>query len=272
VIISSGVFNSPRLLQLSGLGPPALLQQFGIKVIRAMPAVGADLQDHLNVRLAFHCTKRITLNHVANSPVRRAVAGLQYALFRAGPLANNGVCAGAFARSNETMERPDLQINFVNWCVAERDGRNVRAHPFPAFSVDVAHLFPRSRSSVRLRGPDPLTPPEIRQNFLRDSEDVKALTNGMRLVRRIVRQPALAGYVGGEIVPGVDVRTDQDLEAAIRAAGISHLHPVGTCRMGGTKLRCSTRGCGCAGSGICVSSTRRSCPPYQPAAPTRRQS
>jgi choline dehydrogenase len=233
VIVCGGVFNSPQLLQLSGLGRPELLQEFGIPVIREMPAVGADLQDHFNARLAFRCTKRITLNHIANSFVRRALAGLQYALFTSGPLANNGVCAGGFARSNATLDRPDLQLNFINWSVAARDGREVRAHPFPGFSVDVVHLCPQARGSVRLKNRDPLAPPEIRHNFLRQREDVQVLTAGMRLARKIVQQPALAGYVAEEIGPGPDVRTDADFEANIRANGISNLHPVGTCRMGG---------------------------------------
>jgi choline dehydrogenase-like flavoprotein len=233
VIVSSGVFNSPKLLQLSGLGPPALLQRLGIPVIRAMPSIGANLQDHFRSRLVVRCTKPITLNHIANSRVRRALAGLQYALFSSGPLANNGVFAGAFARSDETTERPDLQFGFMNWGVADRQGRQVRAHPFPSFSVDVAHLFPRARGSVRLRGPDPVAPPEIRHNFLSEHEDLKVLISGMRLARRIVQQPALAGYVAEEIRPGPRVTTDRELEASIRDDGVSHMHPVGTCRMGG---------------------------------------
>ena len=232
VIICGGAFNSPQLLQLSGLGPAELLQEFGIPLVRDMPAVGAGLQDHFNVRLVFRCAKRITLNHVADSFVRQALAGAQYALFRSGPLANNGVCAGAFARSDARLDRPDLQLNFMNWSVGERDGTRVRAHPFPGFSVYVVHLRPEARGSVRLRSPDPLAPPAIRFNFLRTREDVRALTAGMRLAREIARQPALAGYVAEEILPGSDVETDADFEVTIRASGLSNLHPVGTCRMG----------------------------------------
>jgi choline dehydrogenase len=196
-----------------------------------MPAVGTGLQDHFNVRLVFRCTKWITLDHLANSFVRRALAGAQYALFRSGPLADNGVCAGAFARSDARLDRPDLQLNFINW--AGRNGTRVRAHPFPGFSVDVVHLRPEARGSVRLKSPDPLMPPAIRCNFLRTTEDVRALTAGVRLARKIAQQPALSGYVAEEILPGPDVETDTDLEAAIRRSGASNLHPVGTCRMGG---------------------------------------
>jgi choline dehydrogenase len=233
LIVSGGVFNSPQLLQLSGLGPPKLLQEFGIPVIREMPAVGTNLQDHFNARLVFRCSKRITLNHVANSFVRRALAALQYGLFKSGPLANNGVCTGAFARSNSALARPDLQLDFINWSVAARDGRDVRPHPFPGFSVDVVHLRPQARGSVQLKSADPHARPEIRCNFLREREDVEVLITGMRLARKIVQQPALTAYVAEEIEPGPNVRTDSDFEASIRANGISNLHPVGTCRMGG---------------------------------------
>jgi choline dehydrogenase len=233
VIVSAGVFNSPHLLQLSGLGPPKLLQSFGIPVLREMPSVGADMQDHFHCVVTFRCTKRITLNHVANGFVRRGLAGAQYVLFRSGPLANNATCAGAFARSDATLDRPDLQLNFINYTVASRDRQKVRAHPFPGFTIDVVHLHPQARGSVRMKSPDPLAPPEIRFNFLRIQQDVQALTAGMRLARTIAQQSALADYVAEEILPGPDVRSDAEFDAWIRANGTSFLHPVGTCRMGG---------------------------------------
>jgi choline dehydrogenase len=236
VIVSAGVFNSPHLLQLSGLGPPELLQAFGIPVIREMPSVGADMQDHFNSKVTFRCTKRITLNHVANGFVRRGLAGAQYVLFRSGPLATNATCAGAFARSDATLDRPDLQLNFINYTVATRDRQKVRAHPFPGFTVDVVHLQPQARGSVRMKSPNPLAPPEIRCNFLRTQQDVQALTAGMRLARAIAQQPALANYVAEEILPGPDIRSDAEFEASIRAHGTSFLHPVGTCRMGGDEV------------------------------------
>src|SRR5690349_9409892 len=161
VIVSAGAFGSPHLLQLSGLGPPELLQAFGIPVVREMPNVGADMQDHFSISVAFRCKKRITLNHVANSFVRRGLAGAQYVLFRSGPLATNATVAGAFARSDATLDRPDLQLNFINYTLASRDRHKVRAHPFPGFTVDVVHLQPQARGSVQMKSPDPLAPPEI---------------------------------------------------------------------------------------------------------------
>ena len=232
VVVSGGVYGSPQLLQLSGIGPGELLREFGVPVVRDMPGVGADLQDHFYVRLAFRCTKPITMNDIANSPVRRTLAGAQYVFFRSGPLSSNGVCAGAFARSDPRLDRPDLQFNFTTWSYAGRDRRGVRAHPFPGFSVSAVHLRPDGRGTVQIKSPDPLAPPAIRFNFLRSGEDVRALTAGMRLARKIAHQPALADYVAEEVLPGTAVETDAEFEASIRRNGLSNLHPVGTCRMG----------------------------------------
>ena len=232
VIVCGGVYNSPQLLQLSGLGPGELLHGLGIPVVRDMPAVGADLQDHFYVRLAFRCTKPITLNDVANNPVRKVTAGLQYMLFRTGPLATNGICAGGFARSDQRLERPDIQLNFSLWSFAERTRKGVYPHPFPGFTVSAVHLRPDARGEVRLKSADPFAPPAIRFNFLKTNYDLQALTAGMQLARKIVNQPALSDYVADELIPGKDVNTDAEFEAAIRKNGISNLHPVGTCRMG----------------------------------------
>ena len=131
----------------------------GIEVVRDVPAVGAHLQDHFYVRTAFRCTRPITMNDIANSLPRKGVAGVQYFLFRAGPLAANGVTAGAFARSDPRLERPDLQFNFTPWSYATRDRRGAVAHPFPGFSLSAVHLRPDARGSVMLKSPDPLAPP-----------------------------------------------------------------------------------------------------------------
>ena len=232
VIVCGGVYGSPQLLQLSGLGPGELLRQFGIAVVRDIPGVGADLQDHFYVRLAFRSARPVTMNEIANSPMRRTLAGARYLFFRSGPLSSNGVCAGAFARSDPRLDRPDLQLNFTTWTYAGRDRNGVRPHPFPGFSVSAVHLRPEARGTVRIKNPDPLAAPAIRFNFLRSREDVRALIVGMRLARKISRQPALAGYVAEEILPGAGVQTDTEFEASIRQNGLSNLHPVGTCRMG----------------------------------------
>ena len=232
VIVSGGVFNSPQLLQLSGIGPGALLQAFGIPVVRDNHAVGAHMHDHFYVRLAWRCTRPITMNEVARSPVRKAIAMLRYQLFKTGPLSANGVLAGAFARSDPRLDRPDLQFNFTPWSYASRDANGAIPHPFPGFSLSAIHLRPDARGSVMLKSPDPMAPPALRFNFLRTAYDIQATIAGMRLARKIAQQPALAPYVAEEIIPGPAIRSDADFEASIRQNGISNLHPVGTCRMG----------------------------------------
>jgi choline dehydrogenase len=232
VVVSGGVYGSPQLLQLSGIGPGELLQDLGIETVCDLPAVGKHLQDHFFVRLAYRCTKPVTMNELANSLPRRVVAMARYVLFKSGPLAANGVTAGAFARSDPRLERPDLQFNFTPWSYAARDRTGAVPHPFPGFSLSAVHLRPDARGTVHLKSPDPLAPPAIRFNFLQTPYDLQALTAGMRLARAFTRQPALAPYVAEEIVPGPDTNTDAEFASSIRRTASSNLHPVGTCRMG----------------------------------------
>jgi choline dehydrogenase len=232
VIVSGGTFNSPKLLQLSGVGPADALQTLGIPVVRDLPAVGAHLQDHFCIRMQYRCSGLLTMNDIANNVWRRAGAGIQYALSRSGPLASNGIAGNAFARSDRRLERPDLQLSLSAWSFAARDKGGIRPHTFPGFSVNAVHLATDSRGNVSLRSSDALAPPVIRFNFLRTRHDIQALTAGMRLTRAICQQPALAPYIAEEIYPGPAVESDADFEASIRELGRSNLHPVGTCRMG----------------------------------------
>jgi choline dehydrogenase len=232
IIVCGGVYGSPQLLQLSGLGPGAHLQEFGIPVVRDMAGVGADLQDHFYVRAAYRCTQPITLNDIANSPVKKLLAGMQYVFFGKGPLTSNGICAGGFARSDNRLERPDLQFNFSVWSFAERTNRGVVPHPHPGFTISAVHLRPDARGSVRLKSADPAAAPSIRFNFLKTQYDLDAMTAGMRWARKFTEQPSLRPYVAEELLPGLQVQSDADFEAAIRRNAISNLHPVGTCHMG----------------------------------------
>jgi len=232
VIVSGGVFNSPQILQLSGIGPADLLQRMGIEVIRDVPAVGNHLQDHFYVRLAYRCTRPVTMNELANSLPRKILATARYMLFKSGPLAANGVTAGAFARSDPRLERPDLQFNFSPFSYASRGPSGAVAHDFPGFSLSAVHLRPDARGTVLLKSPDPLVPPAIRFNFLQTQYDIQALIVGMRMVRAFTKQPSLASYVAEEIVPGSSVSSDAEFEESIRRNALSNLHPVGTCRMG----------------------------------------
>jgi choline dehydrogenase len=232
VIVSGGTFGSPQLLQLSGIGPAGHLQDMGIPLVRDLPAVGSHLRDHFYTSLSFRCTQRVTMNEIGNSWLRQLGVGLQYVLFKRGVLASNGMHAGIFARSGPDQPRPDLQINTALWSVASRSTSGIRMHPFPGFTMSPVHLAPKSSGTVRLKSSDPFAPPRIRQNFFEARSDIDAMIAGIRLVRRIADQTALAPFVAGEIVPGAIQQSDADLEAFLRAVGIANLHPVGTCRMG----------------------------------------
>jgi choline dehydrogenase len=232
IVISGGAYGSPQLLQLSGIGSGELLQKMGIPVIRNLRGVGANLQDHFNTYIAYRCSKAVTLNELYGNLPRQLLAGLQYLLRRSGPLAGNGIFAGAFVRSDRRLERPDLQINVFGWSMLERNKYGIRPHPFPGFSISPVHLRPEGRGSVRIKSPDPMAAPEIRFNFLTTQYDIQAMIAGMRLARTVAQQPALAPFVMEELTPGADVTSDEALTEDLRERGVSNLHPACTCRMG----------------------------------------
>jgi choline dehydrogenase len=153
-------------------------------------------------------------------------------LFRAGPMASNGIHAGLFARSDPRLERPDLQINLLEWSTLERSKDRVRPHPFSGFTLSPVHLRPDGRGSVRLASPDPLAPPDVRFDFLRSEYDLRALLTAIRLARTIAAQPALSAYAGEELAPGTGVQSDTALTEFVRQTGISNHHPAGSCAMG----------------------------------------
>jgi choline dehydrogenase len=232
IIVSGGVYGSPQLLQLSGLGPGPLLQQFGIPVVRDMPGVGAHLHDHFNTYLVWRCAQPVTINDLARSMTKKIAAAVQYALSRSGHLSNAGIYAGAFVRSDPRLEQPDLQINMFGWSAYKRLRSGIKPHPFSAFTLSPVHLRPEGRGTVTIKSPDPLAPPAIRFNFLASDYDFQALIYGMRLSRNIAAQPALKPFVVEEVLPGPRVENDEQMIEDIRERGVSNLHPVGTCRMG----------------------------------------
>ncbi len=232
VIVSGGVYGSPQLLMLSGLGPAAHLRDHGVSVVRDMPGVGSHLHDHFNTYIAYRCAQPVTMNDLVNSLPRRIWAGMMYAFGRTGPLASMGLYVGAMVRSDKRLERPDLQINMFAWAIKTRDRNGVVAQPFSAFGLSPVHLRPDGRGTVRLKSADPLAAPEIRFNFLKTANDWTAMLQGMRICRDIGRQPALSPFMVDEIMPGLQVTEEKDLRDYIRATGVSNLHPVGTCRMG----------------------------------------
>jgi choline dehydrogenase-like flavoprotein len=232
VIICGGTFNSPQLLQLSGIGPADLLRDLGISVVHHLPGVGANLQDHLAVGLVFKCARPITFNDLTAGVWRRAALLLRYALFRSGPLASNGIYACAFHRSDPRLSRPDLQIVMLPWSTVARTRSGLVMHPFSAFSIFAVHIHPESRGSVRLKSSDPTTAPAIRFNFLESENDRRILVSGLKLSRQIAEAEPLSSGVLEEFLPGQGYRSDEELLAFCRQAAISLYHPVGTCRMG----------------------------------------
>jgi choline dehydrogenase len=232
IVVSGGVYGSPQLLQLSGLGPADLLSELGIPIVRDMAGVGKHLHDHFNTYLVWRCTQKITVNDMAMSGVLKLKAAVQYATSRSGHLSNAGIYAGALVRTDPRLEQPDLQINMSGWSAVERLRTGIKPHPFSAFTFSPVHLRPDGRGTVRIKSPDPLTPPAIRFNFLASDADFQALIYGMRLSRKIAAQPALKPFVAEEVLPGPQCETDEQMIEEIRGRGVSNLHPVGTCRMG----------------------------------------
>jgi choline dehydrogenase len=232
IIVSGGAYGSPQLLLLSGLGPAQHLQDVGVTVVRDMPAVGSNLHDHFNSYVAWRCTKAITLNDLDRSALRKAVAGVRYALFRSGPMASNGIHAGVFTRSDPRLERPDIQLNLFEWSTLHRDKDRVIPHPFPGFTLSPVHLRPEGRGTVRLASSDPLASPEVLFDYLRTEYDMQAMLFGLRLCRRIAQQPALQSYIAQELTPGPSVNTDAELADYVRQSGVSNQHPTSSCAMG----------------------------------------
>jgi len=229
VIVAGGAFNSPQLLQLSGLGPAALLQSFGIEVIADMPGVGADLQDHLQVRMQYRCTEAITMNDVINSRRRQLAAGLRYILWRKGLLTIGAGYAGGFFRTDPSAATPDVQVHFI---IYSADAVGAALHPFPGFIASVCLLRPESRGHVWIKSADPREPPAIQPRYLSAPSDRDVIARGMKLLRRIMGQKAIRRYIAEERAPGAHCTSEADLIAFARATGTTVFHPTSTCRMG----------------------------------------
>ncbi|MBV9250385.1 MAG: choline dehydrogenase [Acetobacteraceae bacterium] len=232
VIVSGGAYGSPQLLLLSGIGPGEHLHEMGIPVLHELPGVGFNLHDHFNTYCCWRISRSISLNELHHSVPRQIVAGIQYALYRGGPMSGNGLYVGAFLRSDKRLEQPDLQLNISAWSTIDRTRDGIISHPFPGFAISPVHLRPEGRGTVRLKSPDPFAPPAIRFNFIRSEYDIRAVVTGMRIAREIARQPALKDLVIDETLPGISVSSDEQMAEDVRKRGVSNLHPVGSCAMG----------------------------------------
>ena len=229
VILAAGAVASPQILQLSGVGPGDLLARHQIPLLHALSGVGGNLQDHLQMRMGFRVKNVRTLNERSHSLLGKALMGLEYLLFRSGPLTMAPSQMGAFAKSGPEQETPNLEYH-VQPLTLEKFGEPL--HKFPAFTASVCNLRPTSRGHVHIQSPDFTAAPDIRPNYLSTPEDQQVAVEGIKLTRRIVAGPALAKYAPEEFMPGPQAASDDDLVKAAGDIGTTIFHPIGTCRMG----------------------------------------
>ncbi len=229
IVLCAGAVGTPALLQRSGIGPRPLLERLGIGVRHELPGVGANLQDHLQLRLIYRVNGVKTLNRIAASSWGKLGMGLEYLLKRSGPLSMAPSQLGAFAKSDPGQARANLQYH-VQPLSLERFGEPL--HDFPAFTASVCNLRPHSRGRIEIAAAEAGVAPSIRPNYLSDERDLQVAADAIRLTRRIVAAPALAPYGPQEYKPGPDYRSEDDLRRAAGEIGTTIFHPVGTCAMG----------------------------------------
>jgi choline dehydrogenase len=229
VLLAAGAINSPKLLELSGIGRADVLEGLGIDVVHESPGVGENLQDHLQIRTVFKVTGATTLNTGFNSLFGKAAIGLRYALTRSGPMSMAPSQFGMFTRSDPALATPDLEYH-VQPLSTDRLGDPL--HPFPAITVSVCNLRPESTGHVHATTRDPAAQPEIRLNYLSAQRDRDVAVKAVRQARRIMTAKVLARYQPEEILPGPAVDTDEQLIEKIGDIATTIFHPVGTCRMG----------------------------------------
>lgn len=234
VILAAGALGSPQILQHSGIGAPQVLEKANVKINHVLAGVGANLQDHLQIRLVYKTNER-TLNDEVNSLWGKGKIGLEYALFRTGPLTLAASQVTVFTKSLPDLTRPDIQFH-MQPLSADKPGEG--AHPFSAFTVSVCQLRPHSRGTVYIRDNNPLTYPAIEANYLSDERDCKVAINSVRVARKIAAAPALASRISEEFVPGNKYDNNDDAQVLLAARRFSQsiYHPAGTCKMGNDEM------------------------------------
>jgi choline dehydrogenase len=228
VLLSAGAAQSPHILQLSGVGDPDALRAQGIAVVHESRGVGANLQDHLDVCLSW-TTRNLVTAYSANKGLRKLGTGLSYMLLGQGLGRQQFLESGAFLKSRPDLDRPDLQIHGVLAIMQDHGKVQVEKD---GFTLHVCQLRPESRGKVGLRSADPFDDPTILANYLATEEDRRAIREGVRIAREVVAQAAFDPYRDAEYAPGGDVKTDEQIDAWVRAKAETIYHPVGTCRMG----------------------------------------
>ena len=233
VVLAAGAIGSPQILQLSGIGPGALLRERGVAVRHDLPGVGENLQDHLQIRSIYKVRNTLTLNRRAGSLLGKAGMALEYALRRTGPLTMPPSQLGAFAMSGPEQGTPDIEWH-VQPLSLDKFGDPL--HPFDAITPSVCNLRPTSRGQVHIKSADPEAAPAIRLNYLSTDEDLRVAVAGLRFTRRIMAAPALKRFEPEEWQPGPELQTDAELQTAAAALGTTIFHPVGTCKMGADQM------------------------------------
>ncbi|ASJ74081.1 GMC family oxidoreductase [Granulosicoccus antarcticus] len=229
VLLSAGALQSPQLLQLSGIGPAAVLQKFGIPVVHELPGVGENLQDHLQIRATYEATIPTT-NDQLNSLIGQAKLGLQWLLHRSGPLAVGINQGGCFMKAlPDEAKSPDIQFH-VATLSADMAGGSV--HPFSGFTLSVCQLRPESRGHAHIQSADPMVPPAMVPNYLSTDLDRRTAVASLRAARAIAESASMKPYVKREVKPGPDATTDEELLEFSRNHGATIFHPSGTCKMG----------------------------------------
>lgn len=229
VVLAAGAVNTPQLLELSGIGEPARLRESGIALRHALPGVGENLQDHLQLRVILKVRGVKTLNRIASTWWGKAGIGLEYLLNRSGPMSMAPSQLGAFAKSDPGQARANLEFHVQPLSLG---AFGEPLHGFDAFTASVCNLRPVSRGSVHAQGADGSLPPVITPNYLREEADLKVAADAIRLVRRISAAPALQRYQPEEWLPGPAYQSEAELREAAGKIGTTIFHPVGTCAMG----------------------------------------
>ena len=229
VILCGGAVNSPQLLLLSGVGPQDQLAQFGIPLVHHLPGVGQSLQDHYSAPIKLKCRLPITVNDVMQSSVKKLKVGLQYYLFRTGPLTMAAGPAALFVRTREGLATPDVKISVAPF---SSDRLQDGLHPWSGFGLTVYQLRPESRGEIRLKSANPSDPPAMYPNYLATETDRRAMVDGLKIGRRILATSYMQHFISEEYQPGTAVQTDEQLLEHARNTGGTVFHPTSTCKMG----------------------------------------
>ena len=233
VILAAGAVDTPRILELSGIGDPDRLLGLGIEPVHTLRGVGEGLRDHLHTRLTFRSARAVTLNDIMRSPARKVLLGLRYLVSRKGLMATSTATVHALARSAPGQARPDIKLQLHPLSAPEiRSPDRVELDEFSGFGIGTFPLRPKSTGSVHIASRDPREQPRIRPNYLGHTDDLACAIAAVRLARRVAAQPALSDLIVEEVRPGAEAKTDEAIAAFIRETGTTSYHPVGTCRMG----------------------------------------